>query len=270
MSECIVITSGKGGVGKTTVTANLGMALAMDGHKVVVVDADLGLRNLDVILGLETRIAYDLVQVIEGQCPIQEALIKDTRVDGLYLLPAAQTSDKNAITPHDMRELVYELRNIFDYVLIDCPAGIEQGFQNAIAGASKAIVVSTPEVSAIKDADRIIGLIEAAELPEPQLILNRYRCDLVERGDMLDSDDVLEILAIPLLGILPDTEDIIISSNRGTPIVCNPESLIGEGFRRVAKRVQGEQGIPFINLHSQHSIWDTLKRWVGIKNKEAM
>ena len=270
MSECIVVTSGKGGVGKTTVSANLGMALAMSGSTVVVIDADIGLRNLDVILGLENRIVYDIVQVIEGDCRLEQALIKDKKVSGLYLLPAAQTRDKNAITPFEMRELVEELLERFDYVLIDCPAGIEQGFQNAIAGANRAIVVSTPEVSAIRDADRIIGMIESFGLPEPHLIINRYRSELVERGDMLDREDVLEILAVPLLGVLPETEDIIISSNRGTPVVQNSESLIGEGFHRIARRVKGERDVPFIDLHSQHSFWDTLKRWVGIKNKEAM
>jgi len=270
MSECIVITSGKGGVGKTTVTANLGMALAMSGKTVVVIDADIGLRNLDVILGLENRIIYDLVQVIERECNLQQALIKDTRVDGLFLLPAAQTRDKNAISPYDMHALVQDLLELFDYVLIDCPAGIEQGFQNAMAGATRAIVVSTPEVSAIRDADRIIGMIEAAGLPEPQLVINRYRSDLVDRGDMLDRNDVCEILAIPLIGVLPDTEDIIISSNRGIPVVGNSESLIGEGFHRIARRVNGERHVPFIDLHAQVTLWDTIKRWVGFKNKEAM
>ena len=218
MSECIVITSGKGGVGKTTTTANLGVALALQGAKVAVVDADIGLRNLDVILGLENRIVYDLVHVIEGECRLKQALIRDKRAEGLFLLPAAQTRDKNAVTPAQMRELIQDLKEDFDYVLVDCPAGIEQGFKNAVTGADRAIIVTTPEVSAIRDADRIIGMVEAAELPEPQLIINRYRSKMVARGDMMNKEDILEILAIPLLGMVPDHEDVIISANRGIPI----------------------------------------------------
>ena len=204
MSECIVITSGKGGVGKTTTSANLSVSLAMMGHKVAVVDADIGLRNLDVILGLENRIVYDLVHVIEGECRLKQALIRDKRLENLFLLPAAQTRDKSAVNPEQMRKLVEQLKAEFDYVIIDCPAGIEQGFKNSIAGADKAIIVTTPEVSAIRDADRIIGLVEAAELPEPRLIINRFRQKMVDRGDMLNKDDILEILAIPLIGVVPD------------------------------------------------------------------
>jgi septum site-determining protein MinD len=216
MAECIVVTSGKGGVGKTTTTANLGMALALNGSKVAVVDADIGLRNLDVILGLENRIVYDLVHVIEGECRLKQALIRDKRVENLFLLPAAQTRDKNAVTPAQMRELVNQIKaEGYDYVIVDCPAGIEQGFKNAVAGADKAIIVTTPEVSAIRDADRIIGMVEAAELPEPQLIINRYRPRMVASGDMMNKEDILEILSIPLLGIVPDHEEIIISANRG-------------------------------------------------------
>ncbi|MBT3222714.1 MAG: septum site-determining protein MinD, partial [Proteobacteria bacterium] len=202
MAECIVVTSGKGGVGKTTTSANLGAALALQGKRVVVVDADIGLRNLDVILGLENRIVFDLVQAIEGECRLKQALIRDKRVKGLYLLPAAQTRDKNAVGPEDMKKLIGELKEDHDYVIIDCPAGIEQGFKNSIAGADRAIIVTTPEVSAIRDADRIIGLVEAHDLPEPDLILNRYRSGMVARGDMMDREDILEILAIPLIGIV--------------------------------------------------------------------
>ncbi|MFT6376597.1 MAG: septum site-determining protein MinD, partial [bacterium] len=192
MSECIVITSGKGGVGKTTTSANLAVSLALSGKTVAVVDADIGLRNLDVILGLENRIVYDLVQVIEGECKLKQALIRDKRVPGLYMLPAAQTRDKNAVSTDDMKRLVHDLKALHDYVIIDCPAGIEQGFKNSIAGADRAIIVTTPEVSAIRDADRIIGLVEAHELPEPDLIINRYRPGLVERGDMMNREDILE------------------------------------------------------------------------------
>lgn len=264
MSECIVITSGKGGVGKTTTTANLGVALAMTGARVAVVDADIGLRNLDVILGLENRIVYDLVHVVEGECRVKQALIRDKRLDGLYLLPAAQTRDKNAVTPAQMRVLVSRLKEEFDYVLIDCPAGIEQGFKNAVAGADRAIIVTTPEVSAIRDADRIIGMVEAAELPEPDLIINRFRAKMVAQGDMMNKEDILEILAIPLLGVVPDHEDVIISANRGVPVAFDEESLVGEAYRRVARRLAGEPDVPELDLSSDAGLWSTLKRWMGL------
>lgn len=263
MSECIVITSGKGGVGKTTTTANIGVALAMAGHQVVVVDADIGLRNLDVILGLENRIVYDLVHVIEGECKVKQALIKDKRVEGLCLLPAAQTRDKNAVTPDQMRRLIAQLKETFDYVLVDCPAGIEQGFKNSVAGADKAIIVTTPEVSAIRDADRIIGLVEAAELPEPQLVINRYRAGMVKKGDMMDKDDILEILAIPLLGIVPESEEVIVTSNRGQPAALDPASKVGEAMRRIARRIQGEKDVPFVALEEDPGFWTLVKRWMG-------
>jgi septum site-determining protein MinD len=263
MSECIVITSGKGGVGKTTTSANLGAALALMGKRVAVVDADIGLRNLDVVLGLENRIVYDLVQAIEGECRLKQALIRDKRVAGLHLLPAAQTRDKNAISPDDMRRLIAQLKEDHDYVLIDCPAGIEQGFKNSIAGADRAIIVSTPEVSAIRDADRIIGLVEAHDLPEPELIINRYRAGMVGRGDMMDRDDILEILAIPLIGIVPDHEEVIISANKGTPNVFDDESVVGAAYHRIAHRVTGEQiEIPSFTIDG--TFWGVFKRWMGI------
>lgn len=262
MSECIVITSGKGGVGKTTTTANLGAGLALSGKRTVVVDADIGLRNLDVILGLENRIVYDLVHAIEGECKLSQALIRDKRVEGLYLLPAAQTRDKNAVKPEDMKRLVAGLKEEFEYVLIDCPAGIEQGFRNSIAGADRAILVTTPEVSAIRDADRIIGLLEAHEIADPKLILNRYRPGMVQRGDMMTKEDILEILAIDLIGILPDHEDVIISANRGMPAVFDPKSEIGRAFMRITGRVMGQQ-VPFPMLDEDNSFWGTFKRWMG-------
>jgi septum site-determining protein MinD len=271
MSECIVITSGKGGVGKTTSTANMGVSLALAGNKVVIIDADIGLRNLDVILGLENRIVYDLVQVVEGRCRLRQALIRDKRTDGLYLLPAAQTRDKDAVNPAQMRKLVEELKGDFDYVLVDCPAGIEQGFKNAIAGADRAIIVTTPEVSAIRDADRIIGLVESAELPEPELIINRYRLDMVDRGDMMNKEDILEILAIPLIGLVPDHEDIIISSNRGIPISYDDESVVGEAYRRIAQRIEGDEDVPFVQMRNSKGFWMTVKRWMGLAPvREAM
>lgn len=269
MSECIVITSGKGGVGKTTTSANLAVALARQGKSVVCVDADIGLRNLDVILGLENRIVYDLVNVIEGDCRLKQALIKDKRTKGLALLPAAQTRDKNAVTPDDMRRLVDDLKAEFDYVLIDCPAGIEQGFKNSIAGADRALIVTTPEVSAIRDADRIIGLVEAHELPEPELILNRYRPGMVDRGDMMGREDILEILAIPLVGLVPDHEDIITSANRGMPIAYDDESPVGAAFRRIARRITGEQ-VPIPDFTEDNRFWSVFKRWMGFAPAQEM
>jgi septum site-determining protein MinD len=269
MAECIVITSGKGGVGKTTTSANLAVSLALSGKNVAVVDADIGLRNLDVVLGLENRIVYDLVHVIEGECKLRQALIKDKRIKGLSLLPAAQTRDKNAVTPEDMKRLVDEMKAEFDYVLIDCPAGIEQGFKNSIAGADRALIVTTPEVSAIRDADRIIGLVEAHELPEPELIINRYRPGMVHRGDMMSREDILEILAIPLIGIIPDHEDIITSTNRGQPAAFDDHSLVGAAYRRIARRVQGEQ-VPIPEFTDQTGLWHAFKRWMGLSGAQEV
>ncbi len=263
MSQCIVVTSGKGGVGKTTTAANLACGLALSGQRVAVVDADIGLRNLDVILGLENRIVYDLVQVIEGECKLKQALIRDKRVEGLWMLPAAQTRDKNAVTPDQMRRLVDELKAEHDYVIIDCPAGIEQGFKNSIAGADRAIIVTTPEVSAIRDADRIIGLVEAHELPEPELIINRYRTGMVQRGDMMNKEDILEILAIPLIGLVPDHEDVIISANRGQPAVFDENSVVGQAFVRITARVTG-QAVPFPDFDAAAGFWTTFKKWMGL------
>ena len=219
MGEVIVITSGKGGVGKTTTTANIGIGLSQLQKKVVVIDTDLGLRNLDVVMGLENRIVYNLVDVIEGGCRLKQALIKDKRFPELYLLPSAQTKDKTAVSPEQMKKLIEELKTEFDYILLDCPAGIEQGFQNAIAGADRGIVVTTPEVSAIRDADRIIGLLEAHGIKNNDLIINRLRIDMVKRGDMMSVEDVTEILAIHLLGVIPDYEQVVIATNQGEPIV---------------------------------------------------
>lgn len=265
MSTCIVVTSGKGGVGKTTTTANLGVGLALTGARVAVVDADIGLRNLDVILGLENRIVYDLVHVIEGEAKLKNALIRDKRVEGLYLLPAAQTRDKSSVNPEQMKKLVAELKEQFDYVIIDCPAGIEQGFKNSIAGADRAIIVTTPEVSAIRDADRIVGLVEANELPEPDLIINRYRVGMVRRGDMLDRDDILEILSIPLIGVVPDHEDVIISANRGSPAVFDENSPVGGAYRRICQRIIGNPvPIPSFEDAAGTGYWESFKRWMGL------
>ena len=240
MSEVIVITSGKGGVGKTTTTANVGTGLAKEGKKVVLIDTDIGLRNLDVVMGLENRIVYNLVDVIEGNCRINQALIKDKRYPTLYLLPSAQTRDKTAVSPEQMSKLTDQLKDEFDYILLDCPAGIEQGFMNAIAGASRAIVVTTPEVSAVRDADRIIGLLNANEIKKTELVVNRLRYDMVKRGDMMSSDDVVEILAVDLLGVVPDDENIVVSTNQGEPLVGS-KSLAGQAYENICKRIMGKK-----------------------------
>src|SRR5574344_369399 len=240
MGEVIVITSGKGGVGKTTTTANIGTGLAKLGKKVVLVDTDIGLRNLDVVLGLENRIVYNLVDVVEGNCRAKQAMIKDKRYEGLFLLPAAQTRDKTSVTPDQMKTLATELKEEFDYVIMDCPAGIEQGFKNAIAGADRALVVTTPEVSAVRDADRIVGLLESSNLPKPQLILNRIRTKMVRKGEMMDADDIVELLSVKLIGAIPDDENVIIQTNKGEPSVTNNKSLSGRAYMETARRVLGE------------------------------
>ena len=248
MSEVIVITSGKGGVGKTTTTANIGTGLAQLNKKVVMIDTDIGLRNLDVVMGLENRIVYNLVDVVEGKCRIRQALIKDKKYPDLCLLPSAQTRDKDAVTPEQMVELINELRDEFDYILLDCPAGIEQGFKNAVAGADRALVVTTPEVSAIRDADRIVGLLEANEMK---------RIDLIKRGDMMNVDDVTEILAVNLIGAVPDDEQIVISTNRGEPLVGS-DSLAGKAYMNICHRIMGEE-VPLLDLNQKHGVFEKLK-----------
>lgn len=265
MSQVIVITSGKGGVGKTTTTANIGTALNLIGNKVVLLDADIGLRNLDVVMGLENRIVYDLVDVIEGRCRVKQALIKDKRYDGLFLMPAAQTRDKDAINPEQMKKLCEELKEEFDYIIIDCPAGIEQGFKNAIAGADRAIVITTPEISAVRDADRIIGMLEANEVRNPQLVINRLRMNMVKKGDMMTIEDVVDILAIDLIGVVPDDESIVTTTNKGEPAVSDPASLAGKAFRNIAERIVGKE-VGFLDLDVNGSIVDKLKKMFGFGN----
>ncbi|MFY9174320.1 MAG: septum site-determining protein MinD [Peptococcia bacterium] len=265
MGETIVITSGKGGVGKTTTTANIGTALAAMGYKVVLIDTDIGLRNLDVVLGLENRIVYDLVDVATGNCRLRQALIKDKRFENLVLLPAAQTKDKSAVNPEQIEELCNQLREEFDYVLLDCPAGIEQGFRNAIAGADRGVVVTTPEVSAVRDADRIIGLLEAAELRNPKLVINRLRPSMVKRGDMMDINDMIDILAVDLLGVVPEDEMIVISTNRGEPVALEKNSMAGQAYRNIAKRITGED-VPLINMDEGDGILGKLKKIFNINN----
>jgi len=262
-SLVLVVTSGKGGVGKTTTVANIGTGLAKRGKKVVMVDADIGLRNLDVVMGLENRIVFDLVDVVEQQCRLKQALVKDKRLEGLYLLPAAQTREKDAVQPEQMKALCDELRKEFDYVVIDCPAGIEQGFKNAIAGADEAVIVTTPEVSAVRDADRIVGLLQAAGITNPKLLINRIRPDMVKKGEMIGIDDVNGVLALDLLGVIPDDETIIISTNRGEPVVLDKNSHAGEAYRNIVARIEGED-VPLMSLDFDDGFISKLKKMIGI------
>ena len=245
----IVITSGKGGVGKTTTTANLGATLAGRGKRVILIDADIGLRNLDLVLGLEKRIVFDLVEVAEGRCQLRQALIKDKRFESLSILPAAQTREKDAVTPEQFATIVERAAEQADYVLIDCPAGIETGFRNAVAGASEAIVVTTPEVSAIRDADRVVGKISEHGKPI-RLIINRLRPDMVRTGDMLSVEDVCDVLAIELLGVVPEDEEVIDTTNRGEPIVLDDSNRLHSIYDKIARRLEGEL-VPFTNFETQ-------------------
>lgn len=252
MARIIVTTSGKGGVGKTTITANLGSAIARLGYKIALVDADFGLRNLDLLLGLEQRIVYTAIDVLEGTCTIEKALVRDKRQPNLVLLPAAQNRTKEAISPEQMKELVSQLEKQFDYILIDCPAGIEMGFRNAIAAAQEAIIVTTPEMAAVRDADRVVGLLESEEVKKIHLIVNRVRPQMIQLNQMISVEDILEILVVPLLGIVPDDERIIISTNRGEPLVLEePPSIPAIAFNNIARRLDG-QDIPFLDLMAAH------------------
>ncbi len=257
----IVITSGKGGVGKTTTSANIGTALARAGNKVVMIDTDLGLRNLDLLLGLENRIVYTIVDVVEKRCKLKQALVKDKKNPNLCLLAAAQTRDKTAVTAEQLKDICTKLKKDYDFILVDCPAGIEQGFQNAVAGASEAIVVTTPEMSAVRDADRIIGLLEAREeINSYKLLLNRVRPDLIKSDDMMSIDDVVELLSAELIGIIPEDTGIITSTNKGEPIVNNEKSLAGRAYHNVAKRIMGEE-VPFLNLEEETSVLGKVKKF---------
>ncbi len=264
MGEVIVITSGKGGVGKTTTTANLGSALAMQGKKVVLVDTDIGLRNLDVVMGLENRIVYDIVDVVEEKCKLRQALIKDKRFQELFLLPAAQTRDKSAINEEQMRDLTLKLKEEFDYILIDCPAGIEQGFKNAIAGANRAIVVTTAEISAIRDADRIIGLLESSEIKNPELVVNRIKPNMIRRGEMMDIDDIVDLLSIELIGVVPDDEFVVTQTNKGEPVVQNRKAPSGKAYLEIARRILGEN-VEVTIPGREKGFLAKIKRLFGIK-----
>ncbi len=248
MNRVIVVTSGKGGVGKTTTTANLGIALAKRGRKVVLIDADFGLRNLDLLLGLENRVVYTAIDVLAGQCRLEQALVKDKRFPNLMLLPAAQNRTKDAVKPDQMKQLVAALSKVFNYVLVDCPAGIEMGFQNAIAAAKEALIITTPEISAVRDADRVIGLLEANNIKQVKLVVNRLRPSLIQANDMMSVEDVQEILAVPLIGIIPDDERVIVSTNKGEPLVlAEQSSLAGTAFDNIARRIEGET-VEFLDL----------------------
>jgi septum site-determining protein MinD len=258
-AKIITISSGKGGVGKTTATANISVALAQLGQKVVCIDSDIGLRNLDVVLGLENRIVYDLVDVIEGRCRIRQAMIKDKRFEGLFLIPAAQTRDKSAVSPSDMIQLCNEIREETDWILIDSPAGIERGFKNAIAPAEEVLVITNPDVSAVRDADRIIGIIESEEKGPARLIINRLNPEMVKRGEMLAAEDVLELLAVELIGIVPEDESVLTSTNIGKPVVTHEKSIAGQAFRNIARRLMGDD-IPLIDLEFKDGIFHRISK----------
>lgn len=265
----IVITSGKGGVGKTTTSANIGTALAKAGQKVILIDTDIGLRNLDLLLGLENRIVYTIIDVVEGRCKLKQALVKDKKNPNLCLLAAAQTRDKSALSQEQLKSICDELKEDNDFIIVDCPAGIEQGFQNAIAGATEAIIVTTPEMSAVRDADRIIGLLEAKEEIESyKLLLNRVRPNLVQSNDMMSVDDVVDILSCSLIGIIPEDTGVITSTNKGEPIVNDEQSLAGQAYQNVAKRIMGEE-IGFLNLDEPKGVVAKIKKFfAGLFGKE--
>ncbi len=259
--QVVTITSGKGGVGKTTATANLGVAFASQDQRVVCLDADIGLRNLDVVMGLENRIVYDFVDVVEGRCKLRQAMIRDKRLDNLFLIPAAQTRDKTAVSPQDMVRLTDDLRADFDWILVDSPAGIERGFRNAIAPADIVLIITNPEISAVRDADRIIGLIEAEEKGPGKLVINRVKPEMVRRGDMLGTEDILDVLAIELVGIVPEDESVTVATNQGVPVAMNANSKAGKAFHNIARRLNGEE-VPFESLGGQDGFFGKLTRLI--------
>lgn len=265
MGEAIVITSGKGGVGKTTTTANIGTALALMEKKVCLIDTDIGLRNLDVVMGLENRIIFDVIDVIEERCQLKQALIRDKRFEYLSLLPAAQTSDKNTLTTDGMKKIVAELKQEYDYIIIDCPAGIEQGFQNAVAGADRAIVVTTPEKSSVRDADRIIGLLEQTDTDTPNLVINRIRNHMMKNGDMLEVDEITQVLSIDLLGIVIDDDAVIKATNNGEPVAVHPNSKASIAYRNIARRILGET-VPLQSLEEEKSMFQKVKKLFGMRS----
>lgn len=262
--KIIVISSGKGGVGKTTATASIGAALAIEGKKVVVVDMDIGLRNLDVVMGLENRVVFNIVDVARGKCKVRQAAIKDRRIDNLYLIPASQSDNKDALTPQDMIRMAKELRREFDFILMDCPAGIERGFENAVAAADEAVVVCTPEVSSIRDADRVIGLLYAKSIP-PKLLVNRIVPAMVERGDMLSYQDVVDVLSIDLVGLVEADDQVVVSTNSGVPIVMQSGSKAGQAFTRIAMRLNGRPDLPIEVPRVSTSFWKKCGSKLGLR-----
>ncbi len=264
----IVITSGKGGVGKTTITSNLGTAIAQLGKKVCLIDADFGLRNLDLLLGLEQRVVYTIIDALAGECTLEKAIVRDKRTEGLHLLPAAQNRTKEAITPEQMKEVIEELKPNFDYIIVDCPAGIEMGFRNAIVAATEALIVTTPEVAAVRDADRVVGLLESENMQSIRLIVNRLRPEMVQMDEMISVEDILDLLVVPLIGIVPDDKRIITSSNRGEPLVLSKEpSLPGIAIKNIARRLEG-MDVPFLDLMApQDTLFGRIKRFFGVSQK---
>jgi septum site-determining protein MinD len=260
--KIIVISSGKGGVGKTTATASIGAALAMEGKKVAVVDMDIGLRNLDVVMGLENRIVFNIVDLARGKCKVKQASIKDRRIENLFLIPASQNDNKDALTPKDMIRISKQLRTAFDFILMDCPAGIERGFENAVAAADEALVVCTPEVSSIRDADRVIGLLYAKQI-QPKLVINRIVPSMVERGDMLSHQDVIDVLSIDLVGLVEADDQVVISTNSGKPIVMQDNSKAGQAFKRIAMRLNGQPDLPIEVSGASKTLWDRIRFKLG-------
>ena len=261
-SRAIVITSGKGGVGKTTAASSIGAALATNGFRVVVMDLDIGLRNLDVVMGLENRIIYNIVDVIKGKCELKQACIKDRRIDNLYLIPASQSDNKNVLSPDEIVALTDQLKYEFDFVIIDCPAGIEQGFENAVAPADEAIVLCTPEISSIRDADRIIGLLNSKSI-ESKLIINRIIPRLVKSGDMLSHEDVTDVLAIELIGLVEMDDKVVVATNTGKPLILDKDSIAGEAFKRIALRIIGTEEVPVIIPQYNTDLWSKLGKKFG-------
>ncbi|MCP4353652.1 MAG: septum site-determining protein MinD [Desulfobacterales bacterium] len=261
--KIIVITSGKGGVGKTTATASIGAALALEGKRVAVVDMDIGLRNLDVVMGLENRIVFNVVDAVKGKCKIKQAAIKDRRVKNLFLIPASQSDNKNVINTEEMAKFSEKLRKEFEFIFMDCPAGIERGFENSVVAADEAVVICTPDVSSVRDADRVIGLLYARSIT-PKLVVNRIIPEMVEKGDMLSHTDIVEVLSIDLIGLVPMDDQVIVSTNTGSPLVLQKQSGAGDAFRRIAMRVNGQLDIPIEIPQSHGRFWKKIGDKLGL------
>lgn len=259
----IVVTSGKGGVGKTTATASIGAALALDGKRTAVVDMDIGLRNLDVVMGLENRIVFNIVDAVKGKCRLNQAAIKDRKIDNLFLIPASQSDNKDVLTPEGMVRFSKKLREEFDYTLMDCPAGIERGFENSVAAADEAVVICTPEVSSVRDADRVIGLLYSRSIT-PKLVVNRIVPWMVEKGDMLSHEDVVDVLSVELIGLVEMDDQVVVSTNTGVPLVMQKGSKAGEAFRRIAMRLNGQADLPIEIPQGQKRFWKKIGLKLGL------